>query len=220
MLLSSLVRSKQGQRATMVAVAAAASLTSLLWAHDAKAEFKIRYPNVDYREIEIEHNFSLTFDKRSDRNHDISSPVEITDRHGLLCLADALPLESIFPAGHRILRRDRGHQSRGQFQRAAVPSGPDVRRQRQSRRRLRRGKIKYELDICLGATSETEKATCVPDSKSKYRLETEAAVGVPCSPKSGTAGDARSGACLHGAISYRCAALDYRRNVPFVTWRC
>jgi hypothetical protein len=34
----------------------------------------------------------LTFDKRSDRNHDISSPVEITDRHGLLCLADALPL--------------------------------------------------------------------------------------------------------------------------------
>ena len=67
-------------------------LTSLLWAHDAKAEFKIRYPNVDYREIEIEHNFSLTFDKRSDRNHDISSPVEITDRHGLLCLADALPL--------------------------------------------------------------------------------------------------------------------------------
>jgi high-affinity iron transporter len=77
MLLSSLVRSKQGQRATMVAVAAAASLTSLLWAHDAKAEFKIRYPNVDYREIEIEHNFSSTFDKRSDRNHDISSPVEI-----------------------------------------------------------------------------------------------------------------------------------------------
>mgnify|MGYP003694416479 CR=1 FL=1 len=64
MLLSSLVRSKHSQgrsaRAGMIAVATAASLTSLLWADSARAEFKIRYPNIDYREVEIEHNFSTT----------------------------------------------------------------------------------------------------------------------------------------------------------------
>ncbi len=81
MLLSSLVRSKQGQdrraRAGMLAVATATSLFGLLWAQDARAEFKIRYPNIEYREVEIEHNFSSSFDKRADRNHDISSPVEV-----------------------------------------------------------------------------------------------------------------------------------------------
>jgi len=45
----------------------------------AHAEFKIRYPNIDYREVEIENNSSMTFDRRqTDRNnHDVSSPTEI-----------------------------------------------------------------------------------------------------------------------------------------------
>ena len=81
MLLSSLVRSKHSgrssARAGIIALAAATSLTSLLWADGARAEFKIRYPNIDYREVEIEHNFSTTFDKRADRNRDVSSPVEV-----------------------------------------------------------------------------------------------------------------------------------------------
>ena len=80
MLLSSLVRSKQGQgqrAAGIIALAVTTSLFGLLWVQDARAEFKIRYPDVDYREVEIEHNFSSTFDKRADRNRNISSPVEI-----------------------------------------------------------------------------------------------------------------------------------------------
>jgi hypothetical protein len=44
----------------------------------AAAEFKVRYPNIDYREIEIENNASYTFDKRKDgNNHDLSFPTEI-----------------------------------------------------------------------------------------------------------------------------------------------
>src|SRR5262249_16025443 len=81
MLQSSLVRSKQGQgrRAAMhaIALAGAAGLSGLLWTQDGRAEFKVRSPNIDYREIEIEHNLSVTFDKRPDKNHDISSPVEV-----------------------------------------------------------------------------------------------------------------------------------------------
>lgn len=46
-------------------------------AQDVRAEFKVRSPNIDYGEIEIEHNLSVTFDKRADKNHDISSPVEV-----------------------------------------------------------------------------------------------------------------------------------------------
>jgi hypothetical protein len=34
----------------------------------------VRSPNIDNREIEIEHNSSATFDKRADKNHDVSSP--------------------------------------------------------------------------------------------------------------------------------------------------
>ena len=34
----------------------------------AQAEFKLRYPNIDYREIEIENNASYTFDKRQNGN--------------------------------------------------------------------------------------------------------------------------------------------------------
>jgi hypothetical protein len=43
----------------------------------ARAEFKIRYPNIDYSEVEIEHNYSATFDKRSNNNGRQTSPVEI-----------------------------------------------------------------------------------------------------------------------------------------------
>ena len=44
----------------------------------AHAEFKVRYPNIDYREIEIENNSSVTIDKRpGGNNHDISTPTEI-----------------------------------------------------------------------------------------------------------------------------------------------
>ena len=81
MLPSSLVRSKQGQGrpagTRAIALAAATGLLGLLWAQDVRAEFKVRSPNIDYREIEIEHNLSVTFDKRADKNHDISSPVEV-----------------------------------------------------------------------------------------------------------------------------------------------
>ena len=62
--------------------AAAIALFAVGWigfcgARDAHAEFKIRYPNIDYREVEIEHNYSTTFDKRPDSNRRSSSPVEI-----------------------------------------------------------------------------------------------------------------------------------------------
>ncbi|MBO0766599.1 MAG: FTR1 family protein, partial [Hyphomicrobiaceae bacterium] len=58
-------------------VVAAVCLAGLLWPQDARAEFKIRYPNIDYGEVEVEHNFSATFDNRKALNRDISSPVEI-----------------------------------------------------------------------------------------------------------------------------------------------
>src|SRR5262245_21653429 len=81
MLLSSLVRSKhaQGRRAAIraIALAAATGLSGLLWPQDVCAAFKVRSRNIDYREIEIEHNLSVTFDKRADKNHDVSSPVEV-----------------------------------------------------------------------------------------------------------------------------------------------
>ncbi len=51
----------------------------LLFDHaTARAEYKLRYPNIDYREIEIENNTSRTFDRRAGGNdHDISTPTEI-----------------------------------------------------------------------------------------------------------------------------------------------
>jgi hypothetical protein len=81
MLPSSLLRSKPAQgrrgRSAAIALAPATVLFGLLWAQGAGAEFKVRSPNIDYREIEIEHNLSVTFDKRADKNHDVSSPVEV-----------------------------------------------------------------------------------------------------------------------------------------------
>jgi high-affinity iron transporter len=58
-------------------VLVAACLAGLLWPQEARAEFKIRYPNIDYGEVEVEHNFSVTFDRRKALNRDISSPVEL-----------------------------------------------------------------------------------------------------------------------------------------------
>jgi len=74
LLLSALVRSRQHHSrragAGLLALGLAAGLTGLLWAYNAGAECKICYPNIAYREVEIEHNFSITFAKRTDRNHD------------------------------------------------------------------------------------------------------------------------------------------------------
>ena len=59
--------------ATSVLLAVAVVMPSV-----ARAEFKVRYPNIDYREIEIENNASYTFDKRANgNNHDLSFPTEI-----------------------------------------------------------------------------------------------------------------------------------------------
>jgi high-affinity iron transporter len=46
------------------AVALAAGLAALATTSTARAEFKLRYPIVDYREVEVEHNGATTFDKR------------------------------------------------------------------------------------------------------------------------------------------------------------
>ena len=44
----------------------------------AQAEFKVRYPIVEFRELDIEHNGSVTFDKRnSGKNNSQSYPTEI-----------------------------------------------------------------------------------------------------------------------------------------------
>src|SRR5262245_14450336 len=81
MLLSFVVarrgRQRTARKALLVAVATAAGLVGLLGTQQAHAEFKIRYPNIDYREVEVEHNYSVTFDKRKGRNNDVSSPVEV-----------------------------------------------------------------------------------------------------------------------------------------------
>jgi high-affinity iron transporter len=81
MLLSYAVSPKRNPRRSTRAGILVAAMTAvsagLLWPHEARAEFKIRYPNIDYREVEVEHNYSVTFDKRRALNNDVSSPVEI-----------------------------------------------------------------------------------------------------------------------------------------------
>lgn len=55
----------------LAALAVGISLTALTTS--ARAEFQVRSPTVDYRELEIEHNGSITFDKSgSDKNHNQS----------------------------------------------------------------------------------------------------------------------------------------------------
>ena len=45
-------------------MALAAAVAALAAASSARAEFKLRYPIVDYREVEFEHNGDTTFDRR------------------------------------------------------------------------------------------------------------------------------------------------------------
>jgi high-affinity iron transporter len=80
MLLSSLAGSRQRQKSALqivIIAIAATGVIGLCSPQAAHAEFKIRYPNIDYREVEIEHSYSTTFDRRKGRNNDVSSPVEV-----------------------------------------------------------------------------------------------------------------------------------------------
>jgi hypothetical protein len=75
-IASSRSRQQKPRHTTVIAILLA-GLIGVSAPHSARAEFKIRYPNIDYREVEVEHNYSATFDRRKGRNNDVSSPVEI-----------------------------------------------------------------------------------------------------------------------------------------------
>src|SRR5262245_23959649 len=81
MLLSYAVNPKRARKraagASIVVVAATMVAAGLLWSRDARAEFKIRYPNIDYGEVEVEHKYSVTFEKKRARNNEVSSQVEV-----------------------------------------------------------------------------------------------------------------------------------------------
>ena len=56
-------------RITATAISTAALVLGIVGAGSAaRADFKVRSPNVDYRELEIENNTSTTFDKRPEQN--------------------------------------------------------------------------------------------------------------------------------------------------------
>ena len=56
----------------------AIGIAGLIGGSSARAEFKVRYPVVDYGEVEIEHNGAVTFDKKkSGKNNNQSYPTEI-----------------------------------------------------------------------------------------------------------------------------------------------
>ena len=56
----------------------AAGIAALIGGTPARGEFKLRYPAVDYREFEIEHNGSVTFDKKnSGKSNNQSYPTEV-----------------------------------------------------------------------------------------------------------------------------------------------
>ena len=55
----------------------AIGLAATVIAWPAQAEFKLRYPFVDYREIELEHNGDTTFDQRKSGNNNQSYTHEI-----------------------------------------------------------------------------------------------------------------------------------------------
>ena len=65
---------RAASRGKMLVFAAVISLAGPL---DANAEFELRYPDIDESEVEIEHNYSTTFDSRSQNNGRQSSPTEI-----------------------------------------------------------------------------------------------------------------------------------------------
>ncbi len=53
------------RRAGRACILLSAGVAILATASAARAEFKLRYPIVDYREFEFEHNGAVTFDKRN-----------------------------------------------------------------------------------------------------------------------------------------------------------
>jgi hypothetical protein len=56
----------------------AAGIAGLIGGAPARAEFKVRYPVIDYREVEVEHNGDVTFDKKnSGKNNNQSYPTEV-----------------------------------------------------------------------------------------------------------------------------------------------
>ena len=61
----------------MVAATLTLAIAGVALPRAAQAEFKMRYPNIDYREVEIEHNYSTTFDRRAENNRRATSPVEV-----------------------------------------------------------------------------------------------------------------------------------------------
>src|SRR5664279_5789815 len=54
-----------------------ALLLGLLASAEARAEFKMRYPDIDYREVEVENNASTTFDSRAANRGRMSAPTEV-----------------------------------------------------------------------------------------------------------------------------------------------
>ena len=55
-----------------IVVAVAGTVGILGWPATAHADFQVRTPTVDYREFEFEHNGSVTFDRKGERNRDQS----------------------------------------------------------------------------------------------------------------------------------------------------
>lgn len=67
--LSHFVREGAARGAKLaIAGGLAAGLVFVSMPEPARAEFKIEYPQVDYREVEVEHNFSTSFDNRAYNN--------------------------------------------------------------------------------------------------------------------------------------------------------
>src|SRR5712691_6950831 len=58
--------------------AIAIEIAGLIGGAPARAEFKLRYPAIDYREFEVEHNGSISFDKKnSGKSNNQSYPTEV-----------------------------------------------------------------------------------------------------------------------------------------------
>jgi len=57
-------------------VTATVGCAAMLWGQAARADFEIRYPIVDYRELEFEHNGSTSLDNRAGRNNNQSYTYE------------------------------------------------------------------------------------------------------------------------------------------------
>ena len=61
----------------LVIVGLALALATTAMPEQARAEFQVRSPIVDYHELEIEHNGSTTFDSQPDRRHANSDTIEV-----------------------------------------------------------------------------------------------------------------------------------------------